>query len=73
MRNRIRVYGYTPYPRGLEVLLCAEGRPDLVIGAVTISWFDLTRPEFQEHLFGACAKRLRDAWEMDNPLPLWED
>lgn len=73
MKTQIRTYGTRAYPRGLEVLLCTLARPDLVIGAVMLPWEHLTDPQYQEHLFKACAKRLRDAWEEDNPLPLWED
>lgn len=73
MKTQIRVYGTRPYPRGLEVLLSTVARPDLVFGAVMLPWEHLTVPQYQEHLFNACAKRLRDAWEEDNPLPLWED
>lgn len=73
MASRLRLYGTVDYPRGVEVLVSTVERPDMVIGSVMVSWEEITRPAFQEHIFKACAKRLRDAWEQDNPLPLWED
>lgn len=40
---------------------------------VQIPWQDLVDDKFQEELYRFLARKLREAWCSDTPLPPWED